>query len=1087
MSVDKYKFISPGVFVSEIDNTGRLETPGDVGPAIVGRAEKGPILKPVTVNSYFDFVKTFGAPIPGGDGSDVSRNGNYTSPTYGAYAAQAWLRNNSPVTFVRLGGQSDPTASGTGLAGWKTTQTSPSSNTVDNGGAFGLFVADAPTRSGYLSGTFAVVSTTIPAGGTITLQDNLGNVRTIVSSTFTNSTEFDAGGGTEIAIASAIVSAINQGAIFTASNAAGTSEYVKIEVNTSVSPLNDVPSLYAGPSFKYSGSVGAAAITASLEGTGDLDNNTLGLAAAEYSATTGTLAAVWYIDQEATIGLSGSRCDDGASDVGAGIYFDSIGEKQFKVQVSSSATTPNGILIDTKFDFTDTSDSFIRKSFNTNPILTNDSVVDTTSNSYTKYWLGESYEGAVADTCTGQSQIGVILPLKSGSIFGANFQNDYVDAETGYFFSQDLSVGPSATGSFDVTRMTNLFKLVARNSGDYVARNLKVSISDIRQAPDDTADQPYGSFSVILRRLDDTDNRVEVVEQFNNCNLNPNSPNFIGRKIGDKYISWNEDDKRYVEYGDYDNRSAYIYVDIPEEVKAGETDPRFLPFGVRGPLVFKPFSDTTGSATRDTLVSGNYSNYSNSAVTTFIDGAEATNGLVRFEFPNLRLRVSASEGDPVDQLNSYYGVDVTFNTSRLDKSVRDHLKLFPGEVSNFNASNLTERMFNFTLDDMCFLSASNGARFYAYKEGGRASVASRGGLNYLRGEGSYTTVLDSGVDKFTTVFAGGFDGLNIKESEPLREVNYPDAGITPGVTNSSVFNSLNIAIDSLRDPEVIEFDVAAMPGVVNPGLNTKLVDMCQARGDALGIIDIKGGFVPPYQSVLPAASRKGSVQGVVDTLKTNPIDSSYGAAYYPYVQISDVNNGQAVTVPPSVVAIGALSYSQKSSELWFAPAGFTRGGLSSGRGGLPVIGVKDRLTSRDRDKLYENRINPIAQFPAEGIVIFGQKTLQVQPSALDRINVRRLMIYLKRQISRFAATILFDQNVQTTWNRFTGVVEPFLRGVQAGLGITQFKLVLDETTTTPDLIDRNILYAKIFIRPARAIEYIAIDFILTDSGAAFED
>jgi phage tail sheath protein FI len=182
-----------------------------------------------------------------------------------------------------------------------------------------------------------------------------------------------------------------------------------------------------------------------------------------------------------------------------------------------------------------------------------------------------------------------------------------------------------------------------------------------------------------------------------------------------------------------------------------------------------------------------------------------------------------------------------------------------------------------------------------------------------------------------------------------------------------------------------------------------------------------------------------------------------------------------------------MSYSQKASNLWFAPAGFTRGGLSAGNAGLPVVGVRDRLTSRDRDKLYENKINPIAQFPAEGIVIFGQKTLQSSASALDRINVRRLMIFLKRQISRYASTILFDQNVRVTWNRFKGQVEPFLRGVQAGLGITEFKLVLDETTTTPDLVDRNIVYAKIYIKPARAIEYIAIDFILTDSGAAFED
>lgn len=1090
MSVEKYKFISPGIFVSEIDNTGRLETPGDVGPAIIGRAEKGPILKPVRVNSYFEFVQTFGNPIPGGDGSDVARNGNYTSPTYGGYAAQAWLRNNSPVTFVRLGGQSDPTASGTGLAGWQTTQTSPNSDTANNGGAFGLFVADAPPQT-VLTASLECDpdddGSAIVAGNFIRIAAD-GTVRTFTSGT-ANATadasdmEFNATGSNDAiplgnAIAANLVTVINLSTLPITATQFG--NIVGLTASSGLANLSE------GIDVGFDSNNGGDFTL--LINNVNIPHPTTGTMSASYGATTGTLAAVWYIDEEATIGLSGTRSDTGEADVGAGIYFDSVSARQFKVQISSSATTPNGVILDTLFDFTDTSDKFIRKAFNTNPILTNEAVVDTTSNSYNKYWLGESYEGAVIDTCTADSQIAAILPLKNhaDSVLGANFKRDYVDAETGYFFSQDLNVGESATGSFDVTRTQNLFKLIARNSGDFVARNLKVSISDIKAAADDTADQPYGSFSVLLRKISDTDNRIEVVEQFNNCNLNPNSPDFVGRKIGDKYIDWSDEDKRYVEYGDYDNRSAYIYVEIPEEVKAGETDARFLPFGVRGPLLFKSFNDETGSATRDTLVSGNYGNYGNT-VTTFIDGAEITNGLVRFEFPNLRLRVSASEGDPVDQLNSYYGVDTTFNSSRLNKSVKDHLKVFPGEISNFNAGDLTERMFNFTLDDMCYLSASNGARFFVHKEGSRADDDSRGGLEYLRGTGAYTTVLDAGVDKFTTVFAGGFDGLNIKESEPLREVNYPDAGISPGVTNSSVFNSLNIAIDSLRDPEVVEFDIAAMPGVVNSTLNRKLIDMCEDRADALGIVDIKGGFIPPYQSTLAAAQRKGSAQGVIDTLKTNPIDSSYGAAYYPYVQITDLNNGQVVTVPPSVVAIGALSYSQKTTELWFAPAGFTRGGLSSGRAGLPVVGVKDRLTSRDRDKLYDNRINPIAQFPAEGIVIFGQKTLQVTPSALDRINVRRLMIFLKRQISRFAATILFDQNVQTTWNRFTGVVEPFLRGVQAGLGITQFKLVLDETTTTPDLIDRNILYAKIFIRPARAIEYIAIDFILTDSGAAFED
>ena len=182
-----------------------------------------------------------------------------------------------------------------------------------------------------------------------------------------------------------------------------------------------------------------------------------------------------------------------------------------------------------------------------------------------------------------------------------------------------------------------------------------------------------------------------------------------------------------------------------------------------------------------------------------------------------------------------------------------------------------------------------------------------------------------------------------------------------------------------------------------------------------------------------------------------------------------------------------MGSSAANSELWFAPAGFTRGGLTGGAGGLPVSQVRMRLNSKQRDKLYEANINPIAQFPSEGIVVFGQKTLQVTPSALDRINVRRLMIFLKKEISRMASTVLFDQNVQVTWSRFLSEAEPFLGSVKTRFGLSEYKIVLDETTTTPELVDRNIVYAKVFLKPARSIEFIAIDFVITNTGASFDD
>ena len=173
---------------------------------------------------------------------------------------------------------------------------------------------------------------------------------------------------------------------------------------------------------------------------------------------------------------------------------------------------------------------------------------------------------------------------------------------------------------------------------------------------------------------------------------------------------------------------------------------------------------------------------------------------------------------------------------------------------------------------------------------------------------------------------------------------------------------------------------------------------------------------------------------------------------------------------------------------WFAPAGFNRGGLAQlgGEQGPKVIGAFKQLSKSNRDELYQRNINPVARFPAIGeTVIFGQKTLQQTKSALDRINVRRLMIFLKKRVGSVAETILFDQNVQATWSRFKAGADLVLRDAQSRLGITEYKLVLDETTTTADLIDQNILYAKVFIKPARAIEYIAIDFIITKTGIEF--
>ena len=307
--------------------------------------------------------------------------------------------------------------------------------------------------------------------------------------------------------------------------------------------------------------------------------------------------------------------------------------------------------------------------------------------------------------------------------------------------------------------------------------------------------------------------------------------------------------------------------------------------------------------------------------------------------------------------------------------------------------------------------------------------------------------------------------------------------------NNYIYNTYKRAIDTVADPEFVDMNLLAVPGLTKDGLTTHMIDVCEARADALALIDLPDVYIPTHEEYYATlAERQAATPSQAsNSLRQRQIDSSYGATFYPWVQTVDEPTGQALWVPPTVAMMGVLASSERSSQIWFAPAGFNRGGLSDGAAGIPVTSVSRRLTSKERDVLYEARINPIASFPSTGIVVFGQKTLQERPSALDRINVRRLVIFLKKQISILSTQILFEQNVQATWNRFKGLIEPFLANVKVQFGITDYRLILDESTTTPDLVDQNVVYAKIMIKPARAIEYIAIDFIVASAGASFDD
>ena len=333
---------------------------------------------------------------------------------------------------------------------------------------------------------------------------------------------------------------------------------------------------------------------------------------------------------------------------------------------------------------------------------------------------------------------------------------------------------------------------------------------------------------------------------------------------------------------------------------------------------------------------------------------------------------------------------------------------------------------------------------------------------------------------------GGFDGVNVTEADPF---NMRVVDSTATTANNYAYASIDRALELIKDPESLEMNLAVMPGISNESLTTKLIQTCESRADALAIIDLPDVYKPPFQkSCDNFQERLGTTPAkAAKALKARQLNSSYGATYYPWVKVRDSIYTRDVWVPPSVVALGVMAYTEERNEVWFAPAGFNRGGLNEGNAGLAVLQVTEQLLSKHRDTLYEANINPIASFVTEGLVVFGQKTLQSTQSALDRINVRRLLIFVKKEVSRIANGLLFDQNLPATWNRFRSQVVPMLESVKTRLGLSDFRVILDETTTTPDLVDRNIMYAKIFLKPARAIEFIAVDFVITNTGASFDD
>jgi uncharacterized protein len=230
-------------------------------------------------------------------------------------------------------------------------------------------------------------------------------------------------------------------------------------------------------------------------------------------------------------------------------------------------------------------------------------------------------------------------------------------------------------------------------------------------------------------------------------------------------------------------------------------------------------------------------------------------------------------------------------------------------------------------------------------------------------------------------------------------------------------------------------------------------------------------------TVVTSSAQVVHVKNTTTDFTNRALDTSFAAAYFPDVIQRDPGVGTNIQVPPSVAVLGAFALNDAIGHPWFAPAGFSRGALNDAQRAAV------ELKRSNLDDLYDVDVNPITDFPGTGLVVFGQKTLLAAASALDRVNVRRLLIEIRRNVRAVANTLLFEPNRQTTLDKFNALVNPILQGIQEKNGLARFKVIIDTTTTTQADVENNTIRGKIFVQPTRTIEFIALDFVVTNAGA----
>jgi len=835
----------------------------------------------------------------------------------------------------------------------------------------------------------------------------------------------------------------------------------------------------------------------------------------------------------ARIMVTGSNCNLSSGQVAA-TDDAKLYDGKFKLIISSALGSSfsktdgiNGVRVLTA-SFDPSSKDYFGKILNTDP---------------DKFWTEQHYLHAdfPVDQAVAYVKDGDPLAVLSGSSNMSSADKTYLETfgsfnarfsapKTSYFISQ-----PFGSTEFD------LFRFEALDDGEYANSLYKISISNIKVSAAET--EKYGTFNVQIREFGDSDLNPVVLEQYTNCSLDPNSKNYIAKLIGDRkafynFDTINPDEKRIVAMGNYPNVSRLVRVVMSDEVSRGQVPPEAIPFGFRSPSIPKlnpNVSDNLALSSSDSRL------YGKMAEASFLSSSFLPPIPYRFKVTRGEIAGSSFIGEPgpSEKANPsfYWGVKFERNSITSDPSAGDKTVLNPNVIPNKNGyiKSLTKfygidkldalltgssaDSFNnnkFTLANVALYNTSvseltssvnNHMREAAYVRNAKLDSTTYTFTENSRHRLTFASLLSqgtapefnrfSGFMKFTNIMYGGFDGTNFLDRD-ARRLNDKSTSFEPsGGANSNYyplgFNSTNpsgfevdnngvvsylSAVDISTNPVESNSNIIVIPGIREQYVNAVTMKKVRDYGLAIHIMDIPA-YDDDANRIYEDSSVKPNINYTCSTLDTRAVNNNYVATYFPDVYIDDETNRRKVKVPASVAAMSALSYNDKSDFPWFAPAGFNRAALNR------VSNVDVRLNVSDRDRLYESRINPIATFPRLGYVIYGQKTLQANKSALDRVNVRRLMIEIKRQIIDIANRIVFEQNTPAVRNKFVADASLALSLIQINAGIEAFQVVMNESNNTQQDVDLNRLNGRIVVVPTRVIEFIAIDFIVTNSGVQF--